>query len=124
MSKYHALAERDIERLAKDWITQNPHQALRLSVDAHKNWHRCVCALHHLSIDESGRVVRSPRNPCVRVIFMDPTNHIPSVTLFHYLNGSMPLTDDERYHLAHCAYCQSVVAEYKKYIDPAMIPAA
>ena len=43
MSKYHALAERDIERLAKDWITQNPHQALRLSVDAHKNWHRCVC---------------------------------------------------------------------------------
>ena len=43
MSKYHALAERDIERLAKDWITQNPHQALRLSVDAHKSWHRCVC---------------------------------------------------------------------------------
>src|SRR6266699_1961309 len=83
-----------------------------------------VCALHHLSIDESGRVVRSPRNPCVRVIFMDPTNHIPSVTLFHYLNGSMPLTDDERYHLDHCAYCQSVVSEYKKYIDPAMIPAA
>ncbi len=37
---------------------------------------------------------------------------------------SMPLTDDERYHLDHCAYCQSVVAEYKKYIDPAMIPAA
>ena len=36
MSKYHALAERDIERLAKDWITQNPHQALRLSVDACK----------------------------------------------------------------------------------------
>src|SRR2546426_2674679 len=60
MSKYHALAERDIERLAKDWITQNPHQALRLSVDAHKNWHRCVCALHHLSIDESGRVVLKP----------------------------------------------------------------
>ena len=55
---------------------------------------------------------------------MDPTNHIPSVTLFHYLNGSMPLTNDGRYHLDHCAYCQSVVAEYKKYIDPAMIPAA
>jgi hypothetical protein len=55
---------------------------------------------------------------------MDPTSHIPSVMIFHYLNGSMPLTDDERYHLGHCAYCQSVVAEYKKYIDPAMIPAA
>jgi len=55
---------------------------------------------------------------------MDPTSHIPSVTLFHYLNGSMPLTNDGRYHLDHCAYCQSVVAEYKKYIDPAMIPAA
>ena len=25
---------------------------------------------------------------------MDPTSHIPSVRLFHYLNGSMPLTDD------------------------------
>ena len=54
---------------------------------------------------------------------MDPTSHIPSVTLFYYLNGSMPLTDDDRYHLDYCAYCQSVVAEYKKYIDPAMIPA-
>ena len=32
---------------------------------------------------------------------MDPTSHIPSVTLFHYLNGSMPLTDDERDHLEY-----------------------
>jgi hypothetical protein len=55
---------------------------------------------------------------------MDPTSHIAAVTLFYYLNGSMPLTDEEHYHLDHCAYCQSVVDQYRTYIDPAMIPSA
>jgi hypothetical protein len=55
---------------------------------------------------------------------MDPTSHISSVTLFYYLNGSTSLTEGERDHLDHCAYCQSVVGEYKTYIDPAMIPVA
>jgi hypothetical protein len=55
---------------------------------------------------------------------MDPTSHISSVKLFHYLIDAMPLNDDERHHLDHCSYCQSVVEEYKKYINPAMIRAA
>jgi len=55
---------------------------------------------------------------------MDPTSHISSVKLFHYLIDAIPLNDDERHHLDHCSYCQSVVEEYKKYISPAMIRAA
>ena len=55
---------------------------------------------------------------------MDPTSHIASVTLFHYLIHAMPLSDDEQYHLKHCAYCQSVLEEFDTYIDPGMIHAA
>ena len=55
---------------------------------------------------------------------MDPTSHISSVKLFHYLIDAMPLGEDELYHLNHCAYCQSNVEEYRKYINPAMIRAA
>jgi hypothetical protein len=55
---------------------------------------------------------------------MDPTTHISSVTLFHYLIEAIPLTDDEAVHLQHCAYCQAVLEEYRTYIDPAMIRAA
>ncbi|MBI4473294.1 MAG: hypothetical protein HY646_11550 [Acidobacteria bacterium] len=55
---------------------------------------------------------------------MDPTSHIPSVTLFHYLIYAIPLTDDDLVHLEECAYCQSVLDDFKTYIDPAMIRAA
>ena len=55
---------------------------------------------------------------------MDATSHIPSVKLFHYLNGSMQLTDDERHHLEHCPHCQSVIEEFTTYISPTVIPAA
>jgi hypothetical protein len=55
---------------------------------------------------------------------MDATSHIPVVTLFHYLIHAMPLSDDERFHLANCSYCQGVVEEWDTYIDPGMIHAA
>lgn len=55
---------------------------------------------------------------------MDPTSHIPSVTLFHYLIHAMPLGDGEQRHLKDCAYCQSVLEEFDTYIDPGMIHAA
>jgi hypothetical protein len=55
---------------------------------------------------------------------MDPTSHVSSVTLFHYLIHAMPLTDDERDHLAKCAYCQGILDEFDTYIDPGMIHAA
>jgi hypothetical protein len=55
---------------------------------------------------------------------MDPTTHIASVTLFHYLIGAIPLTDEEALHLQQCADCRSVLEEYRTYIDPAMIRAA
>jgi hypothetical protein len=54
---------------------------------------------------------------------MDPTSHIPSVTLFHYLIHAMPLTDDERDHLQKCAYCQSLLDEWDKY-NPGLTHAA
>ena len=55
---------------------------------------------------------------------MDPTSHIPTATLFHYLIHAMPLSDRELDHLESCAYCQSVLEEWDKYIDPGMIHAA
>ena len=55
---------------------------------------------------------------------MDPTSHIPAVTLFYYLDGTFALSDDDRDHLARCAYCQSVLDQYKTYVDPAMIRVA
>jgi hypothetical protein len=55
---------------------------------------------------------------------MDPTSHIAVVTLFHYLIHAMPLTDEERVHLANCSHCQSVLEEWETYIDPGMIHAA
>lgn len=55
---------------------------------------------------------------------MDPTSHISSVTLFHYLIHAMPLSDEERQHLQTCLYCQSVLDEFDTYIDPTMIHAA
>jgi hypothetical protein len=55
---------------------------------------------------------------------MDPTSHIPSVTLFHYLIHAMPLTEDEQQHLKTCSYCQSVLDEFDTYIDHSMIYAA
>jgi hypothetical protein len=55
---------------------------------------------------------------------MDPTSHVSTVTLFHYLIDAMTLTDDEHDHLEHCAHCQSVLDEYRKYINPSMIRAA
>ena len=55
---------------------------------------------------------------------MDHTSHIPAVTLFHYLIHAMPLSDDERDHLAKCSCCQSILEEWDTYVDPAMIHAA
>jgi hypothetical protein len=55
---------------------------------------------------------------------MDPSSHIPQVTLFHYLIHAMPLSDDERAHLENCSYCQSILDEWETYIDPSMIQAA
>ena len=55
---------------------------------------------------------------------MDRTSHISSVTLFHYLIHAMPLSDDERNHLAECYECQSVLEEWDTYVDPGMIHAA
>jgi hypothetical protein len=55
---------------------------------------------------------------------MDPTSHISSVTLFHYLIRAMPLSPEEKRHLDDCAKCQSVVEEYNTYIDASMIRAA
>ena len=57
-------------------------------------------------------------------VLMDPTSHIPSVTLFHYLIHAMPLTEDEQQHLNTCSYCQSVLDEFDTYIDHSMIYAA
>ena len=55
---------------------------------------------------------------------MDPTSHISSVTLFHYLIHAMPLSDEERDHLNKCSYCQNVLDEFDTYIDPGKIHAA
>jgi hypothetical protein len=55
---------------------------------------------------------------------MDPTSHISSVTLFHYLIHAMPLSPEEKGHLDVCSQCQSVLEEYNTYIDPSMIRAA
>jgi len=55
---------------------------------------------------------------------MDPTSHIPPVTLFHYLINAMPLSESERDHLKNCPYCQSILEEWDKYINPEMIHAA
>jgi len=55
---------------------------------------------------------------------MDPTSHISSVTLFHYLIHAMPLSNEERAHLAECRYCQSILEEWDTYVDPGMIHAA
>jgi hypothetical protein len=55
---------------------------------------------------------------------MDHKTHIPVVTLFHYLIRAMPLSDDERDHLAKCSRCQSILEEWDTYVDPAMIHAA
>ena len=54
---------------------------------------------------------------------MDPTSHIPPVTLFHYLIHAMPLTDDEQQHLKTCPHCKSVLDEFDTYIDPGIIHA-
>jgi hypothetical protein len=50
---------------------------------------------------------------------MDSTSHISSVKLFYWLMSAMTLTEDERFHLANCSHCQSLVEEYKKYIRAA-----
>ena len=55
---------------------------------------------------------------------MDPTEHVSSVRLFHYLINAMPLTSDERRHLEICSLCQSELEQFDTYIDPAMIHAA
>jgi hypothetical protein len=55
---------------------------------------------------------------------VDATSHISTVTLFHYLIHAVALTDDERDHLEKCTYCQSVLAEWDTYIDPAVMRAA
>jgi hypothetical protein len=55
---------------------------------------------------------------------MDPTSHIPSVTLFYYLISVIPLTGADLLHLENCAQCQDLVDEFKTYIDPDMIRAA
>jgi len=50
---------------------------------------------------------------------MDPTSHISPVKLFYWLMDAMTLTEDERFHLVHCAVCQSLVEEYKGYVRAA-----
>jgi hypothetical protein len=62
--------------------------------------------------------------PAVVETKMDPTSHIPPVTLFHYLIHAMPLTDDEQQHLKTCPHCKSVLDEFDTYVDPRMIHAA
>jgi hypothetical protein len=48
---------------------------------------------------------------------MDPTSHIPTVKLFHYLIDAMPLSDDEQKHLESCEHCKSILEDYKTYIN-------
>ena len=55
---------------------------------------------------------------------MDPTMHIPVVTLFHYLIHAMTLTKDEQEHLKSCSHCQSVLDDFDTYVAPGMIHAA
>jgi hypothetical protein len=55
---------------------------------------------------------------------MDPTSHVPSVKLFHYLIHAMPLTEEEQRHLKVCSYCQFVLDEFDTYINHDMLYAA
>jgi len=57
-------------------------------------------------------------------LHMDPTSHIPQVTLFHYLIHAMSLSESEKDHLAKCSYCQAILEEWDTYVDPGMIHAA
>ena len=55
---------------------------------------------------------------------MDPTGHIPEVTLFCYLLDVMPLKTDERQHLEVCSHCRSVLEEFEPYVKGRMSHAA
>ncbi|HLH30306.1 MAG TPA: hypothetical protein VKY31_03835 [Terriglobia bacterium] len=56
---------------------------------------------------------------------MEPSEHIPQVTLFYYLLNVMPLTRDEREHLTICSLCQSVLEDFEPDVRrQSMSPAA
>ncbi len=42
----------DAEELAKQWVRENPHQALKAALEAHQHWHGCDCALGRINFIE------------------------------------------------------------------------
>jgi hypothetical protein len=54
---------------------------------------------------------------------MDPTSHVPIVSLYHWLIRAFPLTREERLHLDSCEHCQEILQELQQVV-PHVVHAA